>query len=166
VLAAATELYANRLPTDEPALAYMARRGFRRDILEQYRVGYASGDELVAYLRWRRLPIGAALRTGLLTQDGRETLAGRVTLVELRDGRPIWLIGRVLADPGCERKNEGPSYLGLPGAKPCLDGRRRCPIREQRSSLKDHSIGSRSDSGECQESRSWEIESARKALTH
>jgi Toprim-like len=118
VLAAATELYANRLLTDEPALAYTARRGFHRDILEQYRVGYASSDELVSYLRWRRLPIGAALRTGLLTRDGHEALAGRVTLVELRDGRPSWLIGRVLADPGCGRRNEGPSYLGLPGAKP------------------------------------------------
>ncbi len=43
VLAAATDLYANRLLFDEVALGYMAGRGFSRELLERYRVGYANG---------------------------------------------------------------------------------------------------------------------------
>src|SRR5204863_10095330 len=56
VLSAAADLYANRLLSESAALAYLGRRGFGRDILERYRVGYASGGELIAYLRWRQLP--------------------------------------------------------------------------------------------------------------
>jgi DNA primase len=62
VLAAATDLYANRLLTDERALAYLAGRGFPINLLEGYRIGFAAGNELIAYLRWRRLPLGAAVR--------------------------------------------------------------------------------------------------------
>ncbi len=43
MLAAATDLYANRLLSDEVALGYMAGRGFSRELLERYRVGYANG---------------------------------------------------------------------------------------------------------------------------
>ncbi len=75
VLAAATDLYANRLLSDEVALGYMAGRGFSRELLERYRVGYANGGELIPYLRWRRLPLGAAVRIGLITDHGREFLA-------------------------------------------------------------------------------------------
>ncbi len=58
-LAAAVELYANRLLTEERALDYLAGRGFQRPLLERYRVGFAAGGELVGYLRWRGLPAGA-----------------------------------------------------------------------------------------------------------
>jgi DNA primase len=58
VLAAATDLYANRLLSDERARSYMAGRGFPRELVERYRVGYACGGELIPYLRWRRLPLG------------------------------------------------------------------------------------------------------------
>ncbi len=118
VLAAATNLYANRLLADPQALAYMDRRGFPRALLERHRVGFAAGDELVPYLRWRGLPLGAAVRTGLLGDDGREFLAGRIIIPELRDGRPVWLIGRVLQTPDRQPLAPGPSYLGLPGSKP------------------------------------------------
>jgi DNA primase len=89
VLAAATDLYANQLFTDEQALGYMADRGFPRGLLERYRVGYSRGEELVAYLHWRRLPLGAAVRPGLITADGREFLAGRIVFPELRDGQTV-----------------------------------------------------------------------------
>jgi len=118
VLAAATDLYANRLLTDERALAYLAGRGFPINLLERYRIGFAAGDELIAHLRWRRLPHGAAVRTGLLTDDGREFMSGRITIPELRDGRPIWLIGRVVEDSPGKPLVPGPPYLGLPGQKP------------------------------------------------
>jgi DNA primase len=120
VLAAATDLYANRLLSDEVALGYMAGRGFPPKLLERYRVGYASGGELIPYLRWRRLPLGAAVRTGLITDDGREFLDGRIVFPELRDGQPVWLIGRALPAPDRRASVPGPTYLGLPGCKPLL----------------------------------------------
>jgi DNA primase len=95
-----------------------ARRGFGRDVLERYRVGYATGDELVPYLRWWRLPLGAALRAGLIDYEGREVLAGRITFPEFREGRAIWMIGRVLETPDGKPVGTGPKYLGLPGDKP------------------------------------------------
>ena len=46
--------------------------------------------------RWHRLPIGPALRVGLLTRGGAEFLAGRIVVPDLSGGRPQWLIGRRL----------------------------------------------------------------------
>ena len=120
VLAAATDLYANQLMTHGPALDYMVGRGFPRGLLERYRVGFATGGELVPYLRWRYLPLGPAVTTGLISRSGREVLAGRIVFPELRSGRPIWMSGRVLESPDGEPVVAGPRYLGLPGAKPLL----------------------------------------------
>ena len=58
-LAAAVELYANRLLTEERALDYLAGRGFQRPLLERYRVGYAAAASWSptfagAACRWRR----------------------------------------------------------------------------------------------------------------
>ena len=114
-LAAATELYHNRLLTDPSALRYVEERGLDRAALERCRVGYASGNELIAYLRWRRIPIQAAIRTGLIGRDGREFLAERVVVPEIRQGQPIWLVGRAL-----DSALDAPKYLGLPGQKPLL----------------------------------------------
>ncbi len=114
-LAAAVELYHNRLLTDPAALAYVEGRGLDPATLESCRVGYASGNELAAYLRWRRLPTGAALRVGLLGRDGREHMAGRVVVPEIRAGQPIWLVGRIVGS-----EENAPKYLGLPGRKPLL----------------------------------------------
>jgi DNA primase len=121
VLDAAVELYANRLLADDQALAYMARRGFPRELLERERVGYAAGTELVPYLIWRHLPLDTARRSGLLRTDGREFLAGRIVFPEIRAGRVIWLIGRLLEQPDSSQPvPAGPRYLGLPGRKPLL----------------------------------------------
>jgi DNA primase len=120
VVAAATELYANRLLEDALALDYMVGRGFARNILEHYRVGYCAGDQLLEYLGWRKLPVVAALRTGLLTDTGAEFLAGRVVFPEIRSGRVVWLIGRLLAQSTDEPDALRPRYLGLPRRKPLL----------------------------------------------
>ncbi|MDG6910191.1 MAG: toprim domain-containing protein [Nitrososphaerota archaeon] len=114
-LAAATELYQNRFLTDSEALAYCQSRGLDRETLERHRVGYSTGDELADYLRWRRLPLQAAVRVGLLRRDNRDFLTGRIVLPEIRRGQPIWLIGRSLSPHSSE-----PKYLGLPGRKPLL----------------------------------------------
>lgn len=123
-LAAAVELYSNRLFSEPPALAYVTRRGLDRSTLEQCRVGYAAGDELVAYLRWRRLPVQAAVRAGLLTRRGGEFLAGRIVVPEVRHGQPVWLIGRAI---GADERV--PRYLALPGRKPLLGWETSCHSR-------------------------------------
>lgn len=112
-LAAAVELYHNRLLSDPRALGYVNGRGLERETVERCQVGYAAGDELVAYLRWRRIPTQAALRTGLLHRGGEESMAGRVVVPEIRGTRSVWLIGRTLG-------NDEPKYLGLPGTRRLL----------------------------------------------
>ena len=113
-LAAAVKLYHNRLLSELTALRYLWERGIEGSILEDCRLGYASGDELTAYLRWRRLPAGAARRVGLLGRGGQETMARRIVVPEIRSGQPIWLVGRTTA------RDVVPKYLGLPGRKPLL----------------------------------------------
>lgn len=119
VLGAAVELYASTLMNHPAALAYMAQRGFPPRVLEQYHIGFALGDELVSYLRWRRLPVPAAIRVGLLTRDGQEVMAGRITMPEFQEGAPVWLVGRVLERQDSVSEDR-PRYLGLPGPKPLL----------------------------------------------
>jgi DNA primase len=114
-LAAAVELYHSCLLAHPGALAYLERRGIDRAMAEACRLGYVAGDELVPYLRWRRLPVQAARRVGLLARDGKEFLAGRVVVPEIRAGQPIWLVGRTI-----EADDAGPKYLGLPVPKPLL----------------------------------------------
>jgi DNA primase len=113
-LAAAVELYNNRLLIDSDALHYLDERGIRGSILEERLLGYSGGDELTAYLRWRRLPTSAATRVGLLGRGGGETMAGRIVVPEIRSGQPIWLVGRTIT------RDVAPRYLGLPGRKPLL----------------------------------------------
>ncbi|MDE3076199.1 MAG: toprim domain-containing protein [Chloroflexota bacterium] len=120
-LAAAVELYHNRLLHDSRALGYVVDRGIDRAAIERFRLGFASGHELVAYLRWRHLPLGAAMRAGLIGSRGREALANRVVIPEIRGGQPIWLIGRLIdGGQGPDQTEAPPRYLGLPGHKPLL----------------------------------------------
>ena len=115
VLAAALELYSNRLMTDARALDYLQGRGFGRALLERERIGFVTGGELVPYLTWRGVSRQRARRAGLLDVHGREVMEGRIVFPELRHGKPVWLIGRLL-----ETDAEAPRYLGLSGAKPLL----------------------------------------------
>jgi DNA primase len=122
VLQAATTLYHQRLQTDPAAMAYVLGRGIDRATVEACRVGYAAGDELVPYLAWRRLGLEPALRVGLLDRNGREFLAGRIVVPDVRNHRPEWLVGRLLeSDTGADDAADSPPrYLGLPGSKPLL----------------------------------------------
>jgi DNA primase len=125
-LQAAVTLYHHTLLAEPRALAYLTERGLDRSTIERCRLGYAVGDQLVAHLRWQRLPIGPALRVGLLSHGGVEFLAGRIVVPDLCGGRPTWLIGRVVdASPA----DDMPVYLGLPGPKPLfgLDEARHSP---------------------------------------
>ena len=120
VLAAATHFYAGTLLNDAHALAYLAGRGFPRAVVERHRLGYSTGEELVSYLRWRRLPLDAAAHIGLIQKGGREFMAGRITIPEFRGRQPVWLIGRLLEPTAGQPDPERPKYLGLPGRKPLL----------------------------------------------
>jgi len=115
VLAAALELYQNRLLNDNRALAYLASRGFARDVVERWHVGFAAGGELVDYLSWRNLPVITARRLGLLDANGHERMAGRIVFPEIRKGQLVWLIGRLL-----DSQDDADKYHGLPGGKPLL----------------------------------------------
>ena len=115
VLAAALELYSNRLMADQQALDYLASRGFSRELLERERVGFSSGGELVPYLAWRGISAQRARRSGLLDADGREVMHGRIVFAEIRHGHPVWFIGRVL-----EAAPDSARYRGLAGSKPLL----------------------------------------------
>ncbi len=117
ILHAAVSLYHNILRAESRALEYLATRGLDTPTIERCRLGYAPGDQLTAYLRWHRLPIGPALRVGLLTRGGAEFLTGRIVVPDLNGGRPVWLIGRRLDD---NLPDDAPVYLSLPGAKPLL----------------------------------------------
>ena len=128
-LRAATSLYHQRLLTDPNALAYLDQRGIDRATVETCLIGYAAGDELVPFLRWRRLPLGPALRLGLIDHAGREFLADRIVVPELRDGHPVWLVGRILEQgthPTEDGKGVRPKYLALRGSKPLLGAERAC----------------------------------------
>lgn len=114
-VAAAVDVYHNRLLADPRALRYVEARGLDHATVEACRLGFVAGDELMSYLRWLCLPIRAAIRAGVLGRDGREFLSGRIVVPEIREGQPLWLIGRTI-DSGDPR----PKYLGLPGRKPLL----------------------------------------------
>src|SRR5579883_2163513 len=113
-LMAAVDFYYNRLLHEDQALDYLARRGISRETIDRYCLGFARGNGLAEYLRWRRLPVGAARRAGLVRPSGAEVFAGRIIYPELREGQVVWITGRTLNDD-CE-----PRYLSLPGRKPLL----------------------------------------------
>ena len=124
MLRAATLLYHRRLLTEPRALAYVEQRGLDRATIDTWQLGYAAGDELIPFLRWRRMELSAALGVGLLDHRGQEFLAGRIVVPELRAGQPVWLAGRLLdwPDPTPTQDSEElpPKYLTLRGAKPLL----------------------------------------------
>lgn len=114
-LTAAGDLYHHRLLREPRALSYLADRGIDWATIMRCRIGFAAGGELAPYLRRHGLSVNAAVRVGLLRRDGRDFLADRIVVPELRAGQPIWLIGRALsASPN------RPKYLALPGPKPLL----------------------------------------------
>src|SRR5207302_1216652 len=112
----ATAVYAARLPRAPAALAYCVARGFAPAMLARHRLGFVTGEELLPALRTHGMSVAAARRAGLLDRRGREFLAGRITIPEIRRGGTVWMTGRVCPDvegvmPG------GPRYLSLPGPK-------------------------------------------------
>jgi DNA primase len=114
ILGAACAVYHEALFRTPAALRYLAERGIRVDIARRCRLGYADGRSLRPYLQRRRLSLRRATEMGLLWRDGRESMAGRLVIPELRSGVCAWLIGRSLRD------DRQPKYRGLALPKPIL----------------------------------------------
>jgi DNA primase len=138
VLDLALQVYQVELWRSARAQAYLRLRAIPEDVARTQRLGYADGGAL---LRWFKqearadlLPVAVDL--GLIqerpggqgdTPVYREFFFDRLIIAELRQGRPIWCIGRAIDDPATQlAQTEAPpvrprpKYLGLPGEKPVI----------------------------------------------
>ena len=125
LLTATTEVYHAALLQQPKLLAYLAKRGFDLDAVRKYRLGYAAGDNLERYFRFRGWNQQAGLELGLLVgkEDGavREYFGKRIVIPELRvcsggPSRAVYLVGR--ATEGWQKAK----YLGLPNVPKPLWG--------------------------------------------
>jgi DNA primase len=125
LLTAATEVYHTALLQQAELLAYLAKRGFDLDAVRKYRLGYAAGDNLERYFRFRGWNEEAGLELGLLVKkdDGsiREYFSQRIVIPELRGGpdgsaRAVYLVGRAT------QEWQKAKYLGIAGAPKPLYG--------------------------------------------
>jgi DNA primase len=108
VLDQALEVYEKGLWENARAQAYLCRRAVSEEVARAQRLGYADGRALLDWLRNSGadlLPV--AVQLGLVLErpgaesDGpthREFFLDRLIIPELRQGRPIWCIGRAVED--------------------------------------------------------------------
>ncbi|MDY7079069.1 MAG: DNA primase [Chloroflexota bacterium] len=107
---------------------YLLGRGLTVEVIQEFQLGYCSGDMLSPALRYLRSDPAHAETVGLLRrQDGRtwEFFAGRITFVERnRAGRVIHMAGRAVSGKARVK------YLFLPGLpKPVYGLARLDPAR-------------------------------------
>lgn len=115
LLTAAAEVYHTSLLLNPEMLAYLVGRGITLETIRRFRLGYARGDDLAKYFRFRGWDLQLAKELGLVTERG-EFFRERIILPERRKGRAIYLIGRKT------RKYQEVKYLGLPGVGKPLYG--------------------------------------------
>lgn len=113
ILSAACDLYHEALLSHDRALKYLDGRGIGPGVIRRCRLGYSNGQALRPFLQRHRFSLRRATDMGLLRKDGSETLAGRISIPELRGGSCAWMVGRALN----ERRLK---YLGLSLPKPIL----------------------------------------------
>jgi DNA primase len=133
------------------AIEYLRQRGVSLEVARQQQLGYADGRSLLACLR-RKGPapetgqtwLDIAADLGFLiarpaTNSGpavyHEFFYDRIVIPEVREGRPIWFIGRTLAETAVgaapspagstdqvsvARTKARAKYLSLPGERPIL----------------------------------------------
>ena len=153
----AVQIYEQELWRNARAQVYLSRRSVSECVARGQRLGYASGHALLDWLTSRHQPqvesLAIAVRLGLvLERPGgedqrpvyREFFVDRLIVPELRQGHPIWCIGRAVEDEdaaipiqvggplasNCATQattiaprplpRPRPKYLGLPGEKPLM----------------------------------------------
>ena len=115
LLTAATEVYHAAIFMQTRVLEYLAKRRIDLDMIRQHRIGYATGNDLAKYFRFRGWDPEIANDLGLIGPRG-EYFRQRIVIPELREGRAIYLVGRAT------QKYQRAKYLGLPGAPKPLYG--------------------------------------------
>jgi DNA primase len=115
LLTAATEVYHASIFSQSWVLEYLAKRKIDLDMIRRHRIGYATGDNLAKYFRFRGWDPEIAYDLGLIGPRG-EYFRQRIVIPELRAGKAIYLVGRAT------QKYQKAKYLGLPGAPKPLYG--------------------------------------------
>lgn len=115
LLTAATEVYHAALFTQPNLLTYLARRGLDAEAVHRFRLGYASGNDLARYFRYRGWNPNIAADLGLIGPQG-EYFRERLLIPEIRNGQVVYLVGRATT------KKQHAKYIGLPGAPKPLYG--------------------------------------------
>lgn len=118
LLTAATEVYHAAIFTQPRVLEYLAKRRIDLDMIRHHRIGYATGNDLAKYFRFRGWDPEIANDLGLIGPRG-EYFRQRIVIPEVREGRAIYLVGRAT------QKYQRAKYLGLPGAPKPLYGLER-----------------------------------------
>ena len=111
LLTATATVYHASLLTNQEMLAYVQGRGIAMETVKRFRLGYATGENLAKYFRFRRWNLQAAKELGLVNAHG-EFFKKRLIFPELRDGHVIYLTGRSTA------ASQKVKYLGLCAPKP------------------------------------------------
>src|SRR3990172_7823620 len=111
LLTATATVYHASLLTNREMLAYVQGRGISMEPIKRFRLGYATGENLAKYFRFRRWNLQAAKELGLVNEHG-EFFKKRLIFPELRDGHVIYLTGRSTA------ASQKVKYLGLSAPKP------------------------------------------------
>ncbi|MGH3180295.1 MAG: CHC2 zinc finger domain-containing protein [Streptosporangiaceae bacterium] len=115
VLTLASELYHRTLLRHPEVLDYAEDRGISQASVRSMQLGYADGHALPAYLAAHARLREAARSAGLVSDEGREQLSGRLIFPERRSGNTCYLIGRIVPPHRSRYK-----YLGLSLPKPLL----------------------------------------------
>jgi DNA primase len=115
LLTAATEVYHAAIFMQPRILEYLAKRRIDLDVIRRHRIGYATGNDLAKYFRFRDWDPEIANDLGLIGPRG-EYFRQRIVTPEVREGRAIYLVGRAT------QKYQRAKYLGLPGAPKPLYG--------------------------------------------
>ncbi len=115
LLTAAAEVYHAAIFAQPKVLEYLAKRRIDLDLIRRHRIGFATGEELAKYFRFRGWDPEIAEDLGLIGPRG-EFFRQRIIIPEIRDGKAIYLVGRRT------RAYQKAKYLGLPGAPKPLYG--------------------------------------------
>ena len=115
LLTAAAEVYHTSLLLNPEMLGYVTGRGITLDTVQRFRLGYATGDNLEKYFRFRGWDAELGRELGLTGEHG-EFFRKRIIIPEWRNGNTVYLVGRQT------QAYQRIKYLGLPGVPKPLYG--------------------------------------------